>query len=218
MNPAFPRLYAILDSGLVSSGEPALAAMLAEAGVGVVQYRNKVASAGVVLEISRSIANALKGRTVRFVVNDRVDIAVLAGAGGVHVGQDDLSVSAAREMSRGDGNRSNSSKFWVGISTHTLDQVRAADLTDADYIAFGPIFQTSTKAQPDLIVGTDLLKQARELTRKPLVAIGGITRERAGEVFGAGADCIAVARDLVAAPDPAASATEFLRIAADYVQ
>jgi thiamine monophosphate synthase len=69
-----------------------------------------------------------------------------------------------------------------------------------------------------LIVGTDLLKQARELTRKPLVAIGGITRERAGEVFGAGADCIAVARDLVAAPDPAASATEFLRIAADYVQ
>jgi thiamine-phosphate pyrophosphorylase len=218
MNPAFPRLYAILDAGLVSSGEPELAAMLAEAGAGVVQYRNKVAAAGVVLEISRSIAKALKGRTVRFVVNDRADIAVLAGAGGVHVGQDDMSVSAAREMFRDSGDRSKSSEFWVGISTHTLDQVRAADLTDADYIAFGPIFETSTKAQHDRVVGVEMLQQARELTRKPLVAIGGITRERAGEVFGAGADCVAVARDLIAAPDPAARAREYLRIAADYVQ
>jgi thiamine-phosphate pyrophosphorylase len=213
MNVPFPRLYAILDSRLVSSGEPALAAMLAEAGVGVVQYRNKVASPGVVLEISRSIASALRGQSVRFFVNDRADIAVLAGAGGVHVGQDDMSVSAAREICR--TNPSGNSDFWVGISTHTLEQVRAADATDADYIAFGPIFETSTKAQHDAVVGTQILRHVRELTRKPLVAIGGITRESAAEVFRAGADCIAVARDLVCAPDPAARAREYLKIAAE---
>lgn len=216
MNSPFPRLYAILDSGLVSSGEPALAAMLAEAGAGVVQYRNKVAAAGVVLEISRSIAFALRGQSVRFIVNDRADIAVLAGAGGVHVGQDDMSVSSAREMYK--STSANPSEFWVGISTHTLDEVRAAAETDADYIAFGPIFETSTKARPDAVVGTELLKQARELTRKPLVAIGGITRASAASAYQAGADCIAVARDLIATPDPAMRVREFLRIADESVQ
>jgi thiamine-phosphate pyrophosphorylase len=211
MTHRFPRLYAILDSVLVSSGEPELAAALAEAGTGMIQYRNKGAAPKRVLEISQSISKALHRRSVCFIVNDRADIAVLANAGGVHVGQDDLNVSAACEVFECAGVVRDSYK--IGISTHTLDQVRAADHTDADYIAFGPIFETTTKAQLDPIVGTKLLSEARKLTQKPLVAIGGITVERAAEVYRAGADCVAVAKDLVAAPDPAARARQYLEIA-----
>jgi thiamine-phosphate pyrophosphorylase len=142
-------------------------------------------------------------------VNDRPDIARLVGAGGVHVGQEDLPVEAARAVCapKGDPN------FWVGVSTHSLEQVRAAAQTSADYIALGPIFTTRTKHKPDPVVGADFIRRARELTQKPLVAIGGITAERAEEAYRAGADCIAVARDLICAPDPAARVRDYLRIA-----
>ena len=123
----------------------------------------------------------------------------------MHVGQTDLSVEDARAIVGPDR--------WVGVSTHTLDQVRAADQTSADYIAFGPVFATATKENPDAIVGLDGLAAARALTRKPLVAIGGITLDRAADTYRAGADSLAVARDLIAAPDPAARVREFLRVA-----
>ncbi len=93
--------------------------------------------------------------------------------------------------------------LWVGVSTHNLEQLRAADATSADYIAVGPIFPTGTKANPDPVVGLEFLRAARQITRKPLVAIGGITVESAGDVYRAGADSIAVIRDLMAASDPA---------------
>ena len=206
MNLVFPRLYAILDPTLLTSSELDLAEALAESGVELIQYRNKTASSRQFFEISRRLSSALVPRGVRLIVNDRPDIALLAGAGGVHVGQDDLSVEDARAIAGQDR--------WVGVSTHTLDQLAAADSTSADYIAFGPIFPTATKKNPDPVVGTELLRKARRMTKKPLVAIGGITLERAAEVYRAGADSLAVIRDLICAPNPGLRAREYLDVAA----
>ena len=206
MNLVFPRLYAIIDPTLLAMSELALAEALAGSGVELIQYRSKTASSRQFFEASRQLSTLLSPRGVRLIVNDRPDIAILAGAGGVHVGQEDLSVEDARGIC-GKGR-------WVGVSTHTLEQVTAADRTSADYIAFGPIFPTATKKNPDPVVGTDLLRKVRQMTAKPLVAIGGITLERAAEVYGAGADSLAVIRDLICRPDPAARAREYLDVAA----
>jgi thiamine-phosphate pyrophosphorylase len=206
MNLVFPCLYAIIDSGLLTTSELVLAELLAGSGVELIQYRSKKASSRSYFEISQQLSSVLMPRGVRFIVNDRPDIALLSGAGGVHVGQTDLGVEEARAIC--------GKERWVGVSTHTLDQVAAADLTSADYIAFGPIFPTTTKENPDAVVGTQLLRQARHLTRKPLVAIGGITSERAAEVYSAGADSLAVTRDLICAANPAERAREYLQVAA----
>jgi thiamine-phosphate pyrophosphorylase len=206
MNLVFPRLYAIIDPTLLTSSELDLAEALAASGVELIQYRNKTATSRHFFEISRQLSEALAPRGVRLIVNDRPDIAMLAGAGGVHVGQDDLSVEDARAVCG--ANR------WVGFSTHTLEQVAAADATSADYIAFGPIFPTATKKNPDPVVGTELLQKARRLTKKPLVAIGGITLQRAEEVYRAGADSLAVIRDLICTPNPVVRAREYLDVAA----
>jgi len=205
MNLVFPRLYAIIDPTLLAISELDLAEALAGSGVELIQYRNKTASSRQFFEISRNLSSFLKPRGVRLIVNDRADIALLAGAGGVHVGQEDLAVEDARAICGPDR--------WVGVSTHTLEQLAAADRTSADYVAFGPIFPTATKKNPDPVVGTGLLRQARQITKKPLVAIGGITLERAAEVYRAGADSLAVIRDLICAPDPGARALEFLAVA-----
>ncbi len=202
----FPRLYAIIDPTLLTMQETALAEALAGSGVELIQYRNKTASSRQLFEVSLQLSNFLRPLGVRFIVNDRPDIALLAGAGGVHVGQEDLGVKEARAICGSDR--------WVGVSTHTLEQVAAADKTSANYVAFGPIFPTTTKRNPDIVVGTALLRQARELTAKPLVAIGGITLERAAEVYRAGADSLAVVRDLICAPHPGDRAREFLEVAA----
>jgi thiamine-phosphate pyrophosphorylase len=206
MNLVFPRLYAIIDSGLLTTSELALAELLAGSGVELIQYRSKKASSRSYFETSQQLSSVLMPRGVRFIVNDRPDIALLSGAGGVHVGQTDLGVEEARAIC--------GRERWVGVSTHTLEQVAAADLTSADYVAFGPIFPTTTKENPDAVVGTQLLRQARQLTRKPLVAIGGITCERAAEVYAAGADSLAVTRDLICAPDPAERARDYIHVAA----
>ena len=206
MNLVFPRLYAIIDPTLLAVSELALAEALAGSGVELIQYRNKTGPSRQFFEISRQLSNALGPRGVRLIVNDRPDIAMLAGAGGVHVGQEDFSVEDARVMC-GSGR-------WVGVSTHTMEQVAAANQTSADYIAFGPIFQTATKKNPDPVVGTELLRQARRMTAKPLVAIGGITLERAADVYRAGADSLAVIRDLICAPNPGVRAREYLAVSA----
>lgn len=122
------------------------------------------------------------------------------------MGQHDLGVEEARAIVGQDK--------WVGVSTHSLNQLDTAEKTSANYIAFGPIFPTASKENPDPVVGLELLRQARQHTRKPLVAIGGITLERAADTFRAGADSLAVARDLIASEDPAARARLFLREAA----
>ncbi len=213
MNLVFPPLYAIIDAALLKkTSELSFVEMMAESGVELLQYRNKRASSRELFEASQSISATLSRLAKpgiykpRFIVNDRADIAVLANAQGVHVGQQDLNVEEARAIVGPD--------VLVGVSTHSLEQLDAADKTSADYIAFGPIFPTSSKENPDPVVGLELLREARRHTRKPIVAIGGITLERAAEVFRAGADSLAVARDLIVSENPAARAQLFLKEAA----
>src|SRR5215472_717347 len=141
MNLVFPRLYAIIDPTLLTTSELVLAETLAGSGVELIQYRDKTASSRRYFETSRQLADVLGPRGVRLIINDRPDVALLSGAAGVHVGQEDLAVEDARTVI-GSGR-------WVGVSTHTLEQLAAADRTSADYVAFGPIFQTSTKQNPD---------------------------------------------------------------------
>ncbi len=135
-------------------------------------------------------------------MNDRADLCLAVGFDGVHVGQDDLSPESVRLIIGNDR--------WLGVSTHNPEQLREADLTSADYLAIGPVFATSSKANPDPVVGLEGVRRARALTSKPLVAIGGITRANAASVIEAGADSVAVISDLVR--DPGKSAEEFLRI------
>jgi thiamine-phosphate pyrophosphorylase len=205
MPAQFPALYAILDPGLISSPVIALAESLAGSGVKLMQLRDKRSSARQMFSEVRSLMRSLSPRAVRLIVNDRPDVAALSGSGGVHVGQDDLPVDEARRIC--------AAPMWVGVSTHSIEQLRAADQTSADYIAVGPIFPTGTKENPDPVVGVEFVRKARALTRKPLVAIGGITIGSAAEVYSAGADSLAVIRDLIAAPDPAARAREYLAVA-----
>jgi thiamine-phosphate pyrophosphorylase len=214
MSLVFPPLYAIIDSALLKTSELSFAEMMAESGVELLQYRNKRATSRELFDVSRTISarlarsSASRANVVRFIMNDRADIALLAKANGVHVGQLDLGVEDARAIVGPDA--------WVGVSTHSLEQIDAADKTSADYVAFGPVFPTHSKENPDPVVGLDLLREARKHTRKPLVAIGGITLERAADTFRAGADSLAVARDLIASSDPAARAREFLSEASRY--
>jgi thiamine-phosphate pyrophosphorylase len=203
---AFPPLYVIMDATLSGPSVAELAESLASAGAELIQYRDKLGSSRQLYEASRALALRLEKFPVRFIVNDRPDIAAIVGAGGVHVGQDDLPVTAARAIVGAD--------CWVGCSTHTLDQVREADATPADYMAFGPIFPTTTKAAPDPTVGVEGLRRARALTRKPLVAIGGIRLEQAERVWRAGADSVALAHDVIAARDPAERVREYRKLAA----
>jgi thiamine-phosphate pyrophosphorylase len=186
--------------------ELVFAEVLAQSGVELIQYRDKQASSRRLFETAEALVRVLAPRGVKLIVNDRADIAALAGADGVHVGQEDLDVEQARAIC--------GSSRWIGVSTHTLAQVERAAATSADYISVGPVFATATKEKPGPVVGLDFIGQARRLTAKPLVAIGGITLERVAEVYSAGADSIAVARDLIAAPDPAARVREFLAIGA----
>jgi thiamine-phosphate pyrophosphorylase len=205
MRLAIPRLYAIMDPAQMGGVEAAevLDAFLA-AGVRLIQYRDKRSTAREIFQTSRRLAQRVRGSNCTFILNDRADIALAVDAGGVHVGQEDLPVELARKVV-GPGR-------WVGYSTHQLAQVREADASSADYIAFGPIFATQSKERPDPVVGLDGLRQAREATAKPLVAIGGITVANARSVIEAGADSVAVIRGLFSSPDPGARAHEFLEI------
>jgi thiamine-phosphate pyrophosphorylase len=202
MRLVLPRLYVILDAALLTAPETECAQKLADAGVRLLQYRNKMASAHDLFESSKKLTALLSPQGVKFVVNDRADVAALVGADGVHVGQEDIGVEEARSVV-GAGK-------LIGTSTHNLEQFRFAAASSADYIAVGPVFSTSTKENPDPVVGIDLIRRVRPLTEKPIVAIGGITLDRAAEVIRAGADCVAVISDILLAPDPAQRARQFI--------
>jgi thiamine-phosphate pyrophosphorylase len=204
MRLVLPKLYVILDAALLTTPEKDCARRLANVGVRLLQYRNKKAPARELLHTSRELSELLRPRGVLFIVNDRPDVAFLSGADGVHVGQEDLGVEQTRTVA-GPGK-------WVGVSTHNLAQFRAAAATSADYIAVGPIFSTSTKANPDPVVGTEFIRQVRELTDKAIVAIGGITLDRAAGVIEAGADGVAVGSDILGAADPGARARQYIEM------
>jgi len=198
-----PRLYVILDAGLLRESATESARKLIGAGVEVLQYRAKQVPAKEMLASARELAEAARARGARFFVNDRPDVASLAGADGVHVGQDDLGVEEARGVVGPDA--------WVGLSTHNIEQFEKALSSSADYIAVGPIFATTSKANPDPVVGLELIRRARRLTERPIVAIGGITLERAAEVIEAGADSVAVISDVLGAENPADRVRQYLR-------
>jgi thiamine-phosphate pyrophosphorylase len=202
-----PRLYAIVDVSCFALPLRTTAAIvdyakdLAAGGATLIQYRNKVGSTREMLSHAREIRRTL-GNDVRLIMNDRADICLAAGYEGVHVGQDDLSPEGARTVV--------GPERVVGVSTHNLEQLREADAGPADYIAFGPVFATSSKRNPDPVVGLAGLRAARELTSKPLVAIGGLTRANARSVIDAGADSVAVIADLLSSP--AKVTEEFLKL------
>ncbi len=198
-----PRLYPILDSSCFSDLATMLtvAEELSTAGISVLQYRNKSDSAGLMLNHAGEFRSRL-GTKIKLIMNDRADLCLAADFDGLHVGQNDLSPESARRII---GN-----ERWLGVSTHNPEQVTEADNTLADYLAIGPIFATKSKLDSDPVVGLDGLRRARELTRKPLVAIGGITRANAMAVIDAGADSVAVISDLLL--EPRKSAEQFLRL------
>ncbi len=204
MRLGLPRLYVILDATLLDNSPYDCAQELAATGVRLLQYRDKSASARDLLETSRKLVLSLSSYRTSLIVNDRPDVAALAGAAGVHVGQEDLDPEQARAVV--------GEEMWVGVSTHNLEQFRRAAATCADYIAVGPIFATTSKAKPDPVVGLELIRQARPLTDKPIVAIGGITLDRAASVIAAGADSVAVIRDVLCAAKPATQARRYLEI------
>ncbi len=201
-----PRLYAIVDAGcFAGKADPTTALLrfveeLLAGGVSLLQYRNKQGSAREMLRQARELRRLCAG--VRLIMNDRADLCLAAGCDGVHVGQQDLSPEGARAVV-GD-------RLWVGVSTHSVKQIRAVAGGPADYIAIGPVFATASKQDPDPMVGLQGIKQARAGTSKPLVAIGGITRANCRRVIEAGADSVAVIADLLASPRK--SVEEFLRI------
>ena len=200
------RLYAIADAEILAVRGVALADFagdLRAAGVGLVQYRDKNGSPQEILRAASILREAMAGSGCKLILNDRADIAVLANFDGVHVGQGDLSPADARRVVGPDR--------IVGVSTHTDEQVRIADQSCADYIAIGPVFATGTKLNSDPVVGLDGVRRARALTTKPLVAIGGITRDNARSVIDAGADSIALISALFAANESTAQiARDFL--------
>jgi thiamine-phosphate pyrophosphorylase len=181
----------------------AAAEELVSAGCSLFQYRDKSGNARQMLDDARELKSRL-GPTVKLIMNDRADLCLAAGFDGLHVGQDDLSPESARRIIGPGPIR------LLGVSTHNPEQLAEGDKTSADYLAIGPIFATSSKANPDPVVGLEGVRRARELTHKPLVAIGGITRANARSVIEAGADAVAVISDLLRAPRE--SAEEFFRI------
>jgi thiamine-phosphate pyrophosphorylase len=200
-----PRLYPILDSALLEarrcSLEIAAGAML-EAGAQILQIRHKTPWTRKIFEQAQQVVRLCEQASVPLIVNDRADIALLLNAG-LHLGQDDLPPQDSRRVV--------GEAMCIGYSTHNAAQLEAAAQEPVDYLAIGPIFATQSKQNPDPVVGVDRLRVWRSLTAKPLVAIGGITRENAPSVLAAGADSVAVIGDLIPADCSAASITERFR-------
>ena len=207
---ALPPLYVILDAALLPSEPVEFVTKLMGAGARLFQYRNKTAPGREILQAAQALNVTIRQQNGTFILNDRPDIARLAWASGVHLGQEDLDAASARALVGSDA--------IVGVSTHNIEQFRAAAESEADYIAVGPIFETRSKAKPDPVVGLELIREARQLTPKPIVAIGGITLERAASVMQAGANSVAVISDILAAKNPAARVKQFLEILSPVAQ
>lgn len=184
-----PRFYPILDTGVLEklglTPERAAAAVL-EGGARIIQFRHKGFFGRDIFEQASAVARLCRAAGALFVVNDRVDLAAMLDAA-AHIGQEDLPPREARSI-LGPGR-------VLGLSTHNRAQIEASNGEPVDYVAIGPVFATSTKERPDPVVGLGPLAAWRNLTSRPLVAIGGITRENAAAVLAAGADSVAVISD-----------------------
>jgi thiamine-phosphate pyrophosphorylase len=214
-------LYAIVDAETLARRGVSvreIADDLRAAGVTLLQYRDKLGAPQEILRASEEIAAVFAGVDATLILNDRADLALLAGWG-VHVGQGDLSVQDARRVVAAHPCAKDAHEWGtricgvVGVSTHSDAQVIAADASEADYIAIGPVFATSTKVDAEPVVGLEGVRRVRALSRKPLVAIGGITRENARSVIDAGADSVAVIGGLLVRGErPGKVAEDFLEV------
>jgi thiamine-phosphate pyrophosphorylase len=202
----FPSpLYAIADPcGRSDSDVVALGRALLAGGAQLVQLRWKDAPAGRLLEAASALRVATREAGAILVVNDRVDVALAVGADAVHLGQDDLPLGAARLLA--------GARLAIGVSTHDVRQAEAAAGQGADYVAFGPVYETATKATGYTPRGLELLAAVRAAVDIPLVAIGGIRAANAAEPLAAGADAVAMISDLALAPEPAAAVRAVLAV------
>jgi thiamine-phosphate pyrophosphorylase len=196
-----PSLYAILDAETCTRrGLELLAVARAwrNAGIPLIQYRDKQGTDDEVLSNALRMKAIFEGSDTLLILNDRVHLFVASGFDGVHVGQTDVEIAKARSVIGVDA--------ILGMSTHSPTQVADADRADVDYVAIGPVYGTQTKLDADPVVGLEGVRLARSLTRKPLVAIGGINRRTAADVLNAGADSVAVISSLLPAENPVDSA------------
>ena len=199
------HFYAIVDPA--GGHEPvSLAHTMLDAGARIMQLRLKDAPGRDFLAAARAIAEMCRIRGAILIVNDRVDIAILANAHGVHLGQQDLPLEAARRIT--------GPNQIIGISTHTVEQARAAEKGGADYIGFGPMYSGGLK-NIAAGMGLDNLRAIRAAVRIPIVAIGGITEARVAETLAAGADAVAIITDVVNAPDIGAKVRSILALKRD---
>jgi thiamine-phosphate pyrophosphorylase len=188
-----PPLYAILDPEQTKgrATETVLRELL-EGGVRLLQLRVKAMSAADFLRLAHTARTLTHSYACRLIVNDRVDVALGCAADGVHLGQEDLPLQAARKL-MGDK--------MIGISTHEVEQAREAEHGGADYIGFGPIFGTATKDTGYDARGLEMLRRVRAAVSIPIVAIGGITEGKVNEIWQAGADSAAIISDILGADD-----------------
>jgi thiamine-phosphate pyrophosphorylase len=192
--------YGVID--VPAPGALAAAERLVAGGASVLQVRLKGRPAGVLFDTARSLRGLTASAGVLLVVNDRLDVALAAGADAVHLGQNDLGLAAARAALAACGRA-----LWVGISTHSPAQAEAAARAGADYLGFGPVYPTATKENPDPVQGIQALAEAvRRAAPVPVVAIGGLTPERAREVARAGAAAACAISSVNGAADPVAAA------------
>ncbi len=191
----FPRFYPLLDTAVLDARGFSVveaAETLLETGVKVLQMRHKKAFSRAIFDVFDTVSRLCGEAGARFIVNDRADISFILNAG-VHVGQDDLPPASVRKLL--------GEKGLIGFSTHNSAQFRAALAEPVDYLAFGPVFSTTSKQNPDPVTGLAELQQIQSLRdHRPLIAIGGITRGNARQVLAAGADSLAVIGDLY--PNP----------------
>jgi len=186
-----PRFYPVLDTELLARrglNVVAAAEGVLEGGARILQFRHKSFFSRDVFEEASRVAKLCESAGAVFVMNDRADFAALLG-GWLHLGQEDLAPRDARKILPPGS--------IIGFSTHNEQQLRNANQEPVDYVAFGPIFETRSKQNPDPVAGVEELKRVRALTQKSLVAIGGIRREDARAVWAAGADSVAVIGDLI---------------------
>ncbi len=198
------QLYVILDRAAIGDRDLLeVARQVIRGGADAIQLREKTASAHQLIDDASRLLRVTRPAHIPLLINDRVDVAVAAGADGVHVGQDDTPVSVVRSLLGPDR--------IIGQSTHRLEQAINAEREGADYIALGPIFPTPTK--PDYVsVGLDLIRQVNARVRKPVVCIGGIDQETLPSVLRAGARCVAVVRAVCSAKDPCTAAQALKRL------
>jgi thiamine-phosphate pyrophosphorylase len=203
----FPPLYAILDPDQTKGRDPgAVLQALLEGGARIIQLRAKTLSPRDFLGLARAIREQTRQSHCRFIVNDRADIALACGADGVHLGQNDLPLGAARKLM---------AEKIIGVSTHNEQQAREAERDGADYIGFGPMFGTTTKETGYAARGTDILRRVRNAVRIPIVAIGGIKENNVAGVWQAGADSAAIISDILAAKQINAKVARIVRLAHD---